>query len=101
MVTVQELTDVYYVGDVINCTANGNPEPDYEWYPVNVPQMTGARIYNSPQLEVTKNLIGKLKCLFRTLMFNHASNFSHYRIPKFCFSNLHILTKIILLPEDN
>ena len=67
MVTVQEKMDVYYVGDVINCTANGNPEPDYEWHPINVPQMTGARIYNSPQLEVTKNLIGKLKCSFHTI----------------------------------
>ena len=80
MVSVQNIQDVYYVGEVINCTANGNPSPDFRWEPVNVPQMTGARVYDSHQLEITRNLIGKRLEINWTLTGGFGTLFKWYKV---------------------
>jgi hypothetical protein len=48
---------LYYVGEYINCTANGNPEPTYMWRSIESPMGPDETIVG-PQLEIVAEMMG-------------------------------------------
>ena len=47
-----------YVGETLNCTADGNPPPSFTWHPLVSP---GGRTTQSSVLWITQNMIGDNK----------------------------------------
>ncbi|KAK2175478.1 hypothetical protein NP493_729g01014, partial [Ridgeia piscesae] len=47
-----------YVGDTLNCTADGNPPPSFTWHPISSP---GARTIHKSVLPITEKMIGDNK----------------------------------------
>ena len=48
--------EFFYVNEVINCTASGNPEPTFRWMPIHT---NGPAQINGPRLTVRPNMMGR------------------------------------------
>ena len=47
-----------YVGETLNCTADGNPLPTFTWHPISSP---GPRTIHKSVLQITEKMIGDNK----------------------------------------
>ncbi|KAK2175476.1 hypothetical protein NP493_729g01018 [Ridgeia piscesae] len=47
-----------YVGETLNCTADGNPPPSFTWHPISSP---GPRTIHKSVLQITEKMIGDNK----------------------------------------
>jgi len=61
---VEPSLNEYSVGDVINCSANGWPEPSITWHRVSGPLFAG--VSDGPMLNITEEMKGETnvwKCI--------------------------------------
>ena len=55
-VKVNTVKEVYYPGEQINCTAEGNPSPQFTWKPQGAPDRDEV---SGPVLTVTREMLGE------------------------------------------